>query len=88
MRLRRLPVTSLAARQDSCPDEEALGALSQAVDKESLRERENGVDETKMIDICWTCGVQWLKWLGVASAGVFAFADLRYPFCEWLEKLI
>lgn len=38
--LRRLPIVSLAmyTRQDPCPIDEALRALSQAVDNESLRE--------------------------------------------------
>lgn len=50
--LRRLPIMSLAmyARQDPCPIDEALRALAQAVENESLREQRDGTEETKMID--------------------------------------
>ncbi|KAL9076826.1 MAG: hypothetical protein Q9161_000811 [Pseudevernia consocians] len=52
--LRRLPVTSLAmyATQDPCPIDDALEALSQAVDNESLREQKDSTEESKMIDCC------------------------------------
>ena len=52
--LRRLPVVSLAmhAKQDPCPIDEALEALSQAVDHESLREQKNDTEDAKMIDAC------------------------------------
>ena len=52
--LRRLPVTSLAmyATQDPCPIDDALEALSQAVDNESLREQKDITEESKMIDCC------------------------------------
>ncbi|KAF6232364.1 hypothetical protein HO173_009469 [Letharia columbiana] len=52
--LRRLPVLSLAmyTTQDPCPIDEALNALSEAVDNESLREQKDSTGETKMLDCC------------------------------------
>ncbi len=49
--LRRLPLMSLAmfAKHDPCPIDEALGALSQAVDKESLQQQKIATEEM-MID--------------------------------------
>lgn len=47
--LRRLPVVSLAmyARLDPCPIDEALGALAQAVEDESLGQQGFGTGETE-----------------------------------------
>ncbi len=41
---------AMFAKHDSCPIDEALGALSQAVDKESLQQQKIGTEEMKMID--------------------------------------
>ena len=39
-------------RQDPCPIDEALRALSQAVDDETLRDQSNGAEETEVGDTC------------------------------------
>ena len=52
--LRPLPVVSLAmfSRLDPCPIDEALRALSLAVDDKSLRGQKDSAEDVKMIDYC------------------------------------
>ena len=52
--LRRLPVMSLAmySKQDPCPIDDALTALSQAVDNEASQGQKDGAEEARMIDYC------------------------------------